>query len=386
MSVIREKAFEFIDSKQNEMLALWKKLVNMESGSRHKDDVDKVAVFLKETADSFGARARILEFAEAGNGLIAEFGNPADEPHVCFLGHIDTVFPRGTVEQRPFKIESGKAYGPGVLDMKGGVVIQLYVARALMNAGYSRRQIRVILAGDEETGHHKSNMAEVFEKQCAGACATFNFEIGEIGGELVVGRKGTVSYDIATEGVTVHAGREPQNGRNAILEMAHKVIAIQALTDYEKGITFNVGTIKGGSVRNAVPGHAEIEVDVRVMEPNQYEYVDQKISEIVKKTYVEGTTTTFTKKTGIPPMVRTAGNDKLFELVSRVSAELGFQAPTAIISGGGTDSAYSVKAGVPTIDQLGVKGEGAHSDREYAVVDTLFERARLAIACILELN
>ncbi len=386
MSAIREKAFQFIDSKQSEMLALWKKLVNMESGTQHKDDVDKVTAFLKETTDSFGAQSRLLEFAEAGNGLIAEFGKPTSKAHVCFLGHCDTVFARGTAEQRPFRIEGDKAYGPGVLDMKGGIVIQLYVARALMDAGYSERRIRVILAGDEETGHHKSNMAEVFEQQCAGACATINFEIGEVSGGLVVGRKGTVTYDIMTKGVTVHAGREPQNGRSAILEIAHKLIAIQALTDYEKGITFNVGTIKGGTVRNAVPGYAEIGIDVRVPDPDQYEYVDRKISEIAAQTHVEGTTTTFVKKTGIPPMRRTAGNEKLFELVRRVSVELGFQTPTAIVSGGGTDSAYSVKAGVPTIDQLGVKGEGAHSEREYALIDSLFERTKLAIACILELN
>ena len=386
MSVIREKAFKFVESRREEMLALWGKLVDMESGTLFKEDVDKVACFLKEVIDGFGGCARILEFAEAGNGLVAEFGSPTSKLPVCFMGHFDTVFPRGTTAKRPFKIDGGKAYGPGVLDMKAGVVIQLYTAKALMDSGFSERQIRVVLAGDEETGHPKSDMARVFEEQCKGAVAAFNFETGDISGALVVGRKGTAAYDIAVEGVSVHAGREPEKGRSAVLEMAHKIIDIHSLTDYAKGITFNVGTVKGGVARNAVPDYAEIGVDVRVMEIEQLAYVDEQIKKIVEKKHIEGTAATCRLESGIAPMPRTKGNESLFEFVRSVSDKLGFDAPTAIVSGGGSDSAYSVKAGVPTIDQMGVKGQWNHSDREYAVVETLFERTRLAIACVLELD
>ncbi|MDR1620877.1 MAG: M20 family metallopeptidase [Synergistaceae bacterium] len=386
MGVMREKVFQFIDSRRNEMLASWETLVNMESGSLHKEDVDKVAAFLKETAESLGARSRLVEFAQAGNGLVAEFGVQTEKPHVCFLGHFDTVFPHGTVSERPFKIEDGKAYGPGVLDMKAGVVIQLYAAKALMEAGYSDRRICVVLAGDEETGHPKSDMPRVFEEQSKGACAAFNFETGDVSNALVVGRKGTTSYDMTVKGVSVHAGREPEKGRSAILEIAHKIIAIQALTDYDKGITFNVGTVKGGVARNAVPDHAEIGIDVRVMEPEQLDYVDKKIEEIAAHTYVEGTITTCVRGAGIPPMSRTPGNERLFDLVRRVSECLGFETPSAVVSGGGSDSSYSVKMGVPTIDQMGAKGQWNHSDREYAVVSSLFERAKLAAACVLDLD
>jgi glutamate carboxypeptidase len=386
MNVVQEKAFRYIDSKRDEMIALWEKLVNMESATADKEDVDKVADFLGKTLDSFGARTRIFEFAGAGNGLKADFGVPADKAHICFLGHYDTVFARGTTSRRPFRIEDGKAYGPGVLDMKGGVVIQMYAAKALMDAGYSGRQIRILLAGDEETAHPNSDMARVFEEECAGARAAFNFETGDITGTLVVGRKGTASYDISVKGVAAHAGREPEKGRSAILEIAHKVIEIQSLTDYEKGITFNVGTIKGGTVTNAVPDHAEIGIDVRVLQPDQYEYVDRKIAEITAQTHVEGTTAVCVKKSMLLPMPRTPGNEQLFALVRRVSEELGFQLPSPIVSGGGSDSAYSVKAGVPSIDQMGVKGQWNHTDREYAVVESLFERAKLLIACILTLD
>jgi glutamate carboxypeptidase len=386
MDATRGKVFQLIDSRREEMLSLWEKLVNMESGSPHKEDVDKAAAFLKETAESFGARARVVEFSKAGNGLVAEFGVQTDKPHVCFLGHFDTVFPRGTVSKRPFKIEDGKAYGPGVLDMKAGVVIQLHTARALMNAGYSDRRICVILAGDEERGHPDSEMPRVFEEQSAGAAAAFNFETGDVNDALVVGRKGMVSYNLTVKGVSVHAGREPEKGRSAILEIAHKIIAIQALTDYEKGITFNVGTVKGGLVSNAVPDHAEIGIDVRMMEMDQLDYVNRKIDEIAAHIYIEETTTTCVRGAGIAPMSRTAGNEKLFALVRSVSENLGFGTPSAIVSGGASDSSYSVKMGVPTVDQMGVKGQWNHSDREYAVVSSLFERAKLAAACVLELD
>ena len=383
---MREKAFRFIDSKRDEMLSLWEKLVNMESGTQHKEDIDKVAAFLKERADSLGGHSRVVEFPQAGNGLIVKFGVPTDKPHVCFMGHMDTVFPHGAVSRRPFKIEDGKAYGPGVLDMKGGVVIQLYAAKALMEAGYSDRQIRVVLAGDEESGHPASEMPRVFEEQSAGAVAAFNFETGDVSNALVVGRKGTMAYDITVKGVSVHAGREPEKGRSAILEMAHKVIAIQALTDYEKGVTFNVGTFKGGIARNAVPDHAEIGVDVRVTELDQLHYVDRKIAEIVAGVHVEGTTTTCARGAGIEPMPRTPENERLFDLVRCVSEDLGFETPVPVVSGGGSDSAWSVKMGIPTIDQMGVKGQWNHSDREYAVAETLFERTKLAIACLTALD
>lgn len=184
----------------------------------------------------------------------------------------------------------------------------------------------------------------------------------------------------------MHAGREPENGRSSILEIAHKVIDIQALTDFESGVTFNVGVIKGGMARNAVPDYAEIAVDVRVRAEEQMAWVDEKIREIAGRTYIEGTATTCVLETGIPPMERTAGNERLFEYVKSVIAELGLPEPSPAVSGGGSDSAFSVRAGVPTIDQMGVKGRWNHSDREFAIVETLFERARLAVACVLDID
>lgn len=383
---MRKKAFDFIDANREEMLVLWQKLVNMDSGSYDKEDVDRVAALLAAEIRKYGGTAEIIEFLQAGNGLSASFTPPSDKAPICFLGHYDTVFHRGESAKRPFRIEEGKAYGPGVLDMKAGVVIQIFAARALREAAYTDRQIKILLAGDEEIAHTKSDMAAIFERTCAGAVAAFNFETGDINDSLVLGRKGTSSYRITVKGVAVHAGREPENGRSAILEMAHKIIDIQALSDFEKGVSFNVGTIKGGVACNAVPDNAEIAVDVRVRTEEQFAWADEKIREITNRTYVEGTSSVCYADAGLPPMLRTQGNEKLFTYVKSVAEELGLPEPSPIISGGGSDSAFSVKAGVPTIDQMGVKGRWNHSDREFAVVETLFERTRLAVACVLGIN
>lgn len=384
---IRTKAFEFIDQKREEMLHFWESLVNMESWARDKAAVDKVAEHLKESINKFGGSARVQEFAEAGNAVVATFGKPSDKAPFCFLGHFDTVFPTGETAKRPFSIKDGQAYGPGALDMKGGVTIAVFAARALLEAGYVDRQIKIVFAGDEETGHPNSDMGEVFLRECKGAVSAINFETGDIDGSLVVGRKGTAPYDMSVQGVSVHAGREPQNGRSAILELAHKIIDIQALSDYEAGITFNVGRIKGGTARNAVPDSASIEIDVRVLRNEQLAYVDQKIQEIAAKTYVDGTTTTLVKDPGsLGPMERTPGNDKLFEYVKALGPKSGNAISEAIVSGGGSDSTFSVMAGVPTIDQMGVQGKWNHSDREYAVVESLFKRAKLAVDCVINID
>lgn len=386
MSAVRDKAFALIDGWRDEMVKFWGDLVNLESGSPHKEDVDKAALFLRDNINKFGGQAEILEFPEAGNSVVASFGEPTQKAHICFLGHFDTVFAHGSVSERPFTIKDGKAYGPGVLDMKGGVTIQLFAARALKEAGYTDRQIQVVLAGDEETLHFKSNMAEVFEQKARGAVAAFNFETGDISNTLVVGRKGSFIYEMEVKGVSVHAGREPENGRSAIREICHKVIDIEALSDYNGGLTFNVGIIKGGHVRNAVPDHAVIEIDVRLIRNDQVAYVEEKLNEIANKTYIDGTSTVLRRLPSMGPMERRPANDRLYEFVKGVAGEIGQEVSAAIVSGGASDSAYSVRADAPTIDQFGVKGQWNHSDREYGVVDTLFERAKLAVACVLDMD
>ena len=376
----------YVDAHREEMVSFWQEIVNMESGSQNKTGIDAVAARLGQALASEGAAVKIVEMEKAGNMLVAEVGAGRNKPAVLFMGHMDTVFPLGTVAKRPFTIRDGKAYGPGALDMKGGIVAALFAIKALNAAGYTDRPLKVILAGDEEIAHANSNAADVFMQEAKGAAAAFNCETGFVDDAIVTGRKGTAVFTLEVKGVGVHAGNEPENGRSAILEISHKVIDIQNLTNWEQGTTFNVGVIEGGIVPNAVPGYAKIVVDIRYQDPALLPDIERQLAEVAAKQYVPDTTTTLTQTPGIAPMQTTEGVRQLFEVVKKTYAEMGLGTPYGKYVGGGSDSAYSVIAGVPTVCAMGVKGGRNHSPEEFAIVDTLFERAKLMAFCTLNLE
>lgn len=386
MDTMKTNAFQFIEEHRQDMLDFWQSIVNMESGSTDKAGIDAVALKLKQVIDEAGGSAKIIEMEKAGNMLVGIFGAQRTNPGVLFMGHMDTVFSKGTVANRPFAIKGENAYGPGVLDMKGGIVAFLYAIQALHAAGYDARPLKVILAGDEEIAHANSDAAEQFMHEAQGYAAAFNCETGFVDNGIVVGRKGTAEFILEVKGVAVHAGNEPQKGRSAILEIAHKVIDIQNMTDWDKGITFNVGVIQGGMVKNAVPDYAKILVDIRYLDPAQLPEIQAMIESVAAKTYIEGTSTTFSLSIGIAPMQTTPGGKQLFSIVKKSYEENGWGTPYEHFVGGGSDSAYSVIAGVPTVCAMGVKGGKNHSAQEFAVVESLFERAKLLVACVLNLD
>ena len=382
----KNQAFQFIDDRRAEMVSLWQEVVNMEGGPHEKTGIDAVATRFKAVLDDVGAVSRTVEFENAGNMLIAELGNQAAKPGIIFMGHMDTAIATGAIARQPFTINDGKAYGPGVLDMKGGIVAFLYVIKALQSIGYNARPIKVILAGDEEVLHARSNAPDVFLKEAAGYAAAFNTETGFVDNGIVVGRKGVARFMMEVKGVAAHAGNDPENGRSAILEMAHKIIAVQKLTDWEKGISFNVGVMQGGKTSTAVPDYAKIDIDVRYKDPDDLPWILEQLQAVGANTYVDGTTTEVVFMEGIMPMKTTEGVLQLFELVKKSSEENGFGTPYAKYVGGASDSAYSIIAGVPTVCSMGVKGGRNHSPEEFAVVDSLFERAKLMIACVLNMD
>lgn len=383
---MKEKVFSFIDDNKKEILSLWEELVNMESGSQDIEGVDAVINRVREELEKNGAQTHVYEYEKAGNMVVGNYAG-GDKPGAILMGHLDTVFPKGEVAKRPFKIEDGKAYGPGVLDMKGGVVAALFAAKALHACGYNDRPIKVMFAGDEEIGHVHSDAAEKIKQEAKGYGATFNCETAFVDNSIVVGRKGTATFKVVVHGVAAHAGNNPKGGRSAILEMAHKVIDIQKLTNWEEQTTFNVGVIKGGVVFNAVPDYCEVQVDVRYVDPNLVPEIKERIEKVLAKTYVEGTTTELVDfRVGIQAMQTTKGVENLFAYMAKVSEENGFGKPVPVKSGGGSDAAYTVIAGVPTLCSMGVKGANNHSKTEYAVVDSIFERAKLLTALILRMD
>lgn len=386
MNQKQQAAFDFVDQHREEMIELWKEVVTMEGGPHEKAGIDAVAGRFQSVLEAAGASIRTVEFEKAGNMLIAEIGEKGSKPGVLFMGHMDTAIAAGAIKERPFTIKDGIAYGPGVLDMKGGIVASLYVLKALKSIGYDSRQIKFLLAGDEEVLHAHSTAHDVFVEEAQGYAAAFNVETGFPDNGIVVGRKGVAQFMMEVKGIAAHAGNDPENGRNAILELAHKVIDIQNRSDWGDTTTYNVGVIQGGTTSTAVPDYAKVLIDVRYADPDHLPEITRRLEKIAAKTYVAGTTSAVKYNHGIKPMKTTDGVMELFELVRQVSVENGFGEPYAKRVGGASDSAYSVIGGVPTVCAMGVKGGRNHSPEEYAIVDSLFERTKLMIASVLKLG
>ena len=210
-------------------------------------------------------------------------------------------------------------------------------------------------------------------------------ETGFMNDNVVVERKGFYRFIMETFGRSVHAGNEPENGRNAVVELARKAVDIDALTDWNTGTTINIGTIEGGTVANAVPAYARMEVDVRYLDPADFEKKKEQFEVIAGKVYIKDVTTKMTPVSLMQPMVELESSKELFELVKKVYEEEGFGSPKAITVGGGSDSAYTTMVGVPTVCAMGVKGGRNHTVDEFANVESLFMRAKLMCAVMLAL-
>ena len=376
--------FDKVDQNREAMVDTWKLLVDRDCGSENKAGVDGVGRDVKDFLEKCGFKVWFHEYEKAGNMLVAEYGD-ASKPFIVLTGHMDTVFGDGTAAARPFTIKDGKVTGPGVLDMKGGVTILLYAVRFLLEAGYNRYRIKIILAGDEEVAHGNSTASADYEKEAKGAVMGFNLETGFVDNSVVIERKGVAQYLFEVDGVGAHAGNNPEDGRSAVEELAHKILDIQAETDWQEGTTVNCGVIAGGTVANAVPEHAWVKVDVRFKTTAGMERIEKAFQTIAKKQYVESTTTCCKKLVVFPPMERLESSEKLFERAEAIAEKYGFPKAKAIAVGGGSDSAHLTACGIPTLCALGVRGQFNHTEREWAGEESLFERTKLLMALLSEL-
>ena len=380
---MKEDVFAYIDDHKAQMMDLWQDLVNQDSPASYREGVDLVAKRVFKELEEAGASTR---WDEEGKALIAEIPGDSRAP-VLLLGHMDTVFPVGEAARRPFTVEGNRVTGPGALDMKGGVAVMLSALKALHSAGFSGRPLKVILVSDEEIAHNGSKATVMLQREARGCAACFNCETGYEDNSLVIGRKGGVVFKAAVHGIAAHAGNNPRQGRSAIWEMAKKIDDIQNMTDWDKGITFNVGTIKGGTVSNAIPDYCEVEGDIRFQDPDISPLVKEELLKVLNHTYMEGTKTELLLyHEGMLPMKMTEENRKLFEFVKKTGEENGIPVSEGKLVGGGSDSGYVVYAGVPTVCAMGVKGRFNHTRDEYALKDSLFERAKLLGAVILKMN
>ena len=275
-------AYAYIDEIREETLGLYREFVNRESWSKTPDKVRIFSDFLKAEMEKAGFECRYVPVGVNADTLVGVLGKDRPGKPILFCGHMDTVFPTGMHPENPFKIVDGKAYGPGVLDMKGGILIALTTVKALNRIGYDERPIKFCFSGDEEINHTGSQGAEVMEAEAKGCLCAFNMETGMIDNYLCTGRKGCLRYTVEVDGVETHSGNDFQGGRSAIAEMAYKIIDFHNMTDLSIGNTCNIGTISGGTVPNAVPAHCEVVLDMRYTTMSGKDKLLARLDEICK--------------------------------------------------------------------------------------------------------
>ena len=314
---------DWLRAREGEMLALLERLVNSDSPSRDKSGVDRTGEVLKGFFTDHGIAVETEPHPEFGEAIHATLPDPAgrNAKPILLLGHRDTVFPPGEAGRRPFRIEGGRAYGPGVADMKAGLVINAFVLAAFKAAGVQPGPLAALITADEEIASPSSR--PVIERVARSARIVLNGEPGRASGNVVSGRKGSVFMRFSIAGRAAHSGGNFTDGRSAIGELAHKIVALHALTDLDRGITVNVGLITGGQTVNTVAPHAAGEIDLRYVLAADRAYALDRIAAIMAASTVPDTTATWEIAGEFLPMEMSADSQRLLDLYVAVSAAQG---------------------------------------------------------------
>lgn len=373
---------DWLASQRQAMIDLLRDVVNIDSGSYDKDGVDAVGARFERHFAEHGIPSRRESHGTFGDALHAEVAKPSsNEKPVLLMGHRDTVFGKGEAGRRPFTIKDGRAYGPGVADMKAGLVMNVFVATAFHKFGGSPHPLKVLITSDEEIGSPSSR--PVIEREGRAARAVFNSEPGRPTGNVVTSRKGGIFMHMAVTGKAAHSGANFAAGISAIGELAHKIIQIHALTDLTKGITLNVGLVSGGQSVNTTAPYAEGQIDMRYVDPKDRATVMAEIERIIATPYVPGTSATLTIKGEFVPVVQSEASKALFEGYQAAAKQAGLTTLQGEFSGGCADSGFTAAVGTPTICGVGPVGGLAHTREEYLELDSIVPRAQTLALAIL---
>ncbi|HRK88692.1 MAG TPA: M20 family metallopeptidase [Anaerolineales bacterium] len=353
---------------------LLKRLVETESPSSDKTAVDRVAAIVADEARKLGAQVEFIPNQTTGDHVVSRWGG-GGKP-ILLLCHMDTVFALGALANMPYREADGKIFGPGVSDMKASIVIALAGIEDALQHGMNR-PVTLLCTSDEEIGSHTSR--EHIERLALESELVLVMEPGMMDGALKTWRKGGGGFDITVRGRAAHAGGDHEKGRNAIEEMAHQILAIQNLTDYSKGTTLNVGVINGGTVSNVVPDECSIEVDVRILQPDEWQRIDSAVRSL--KPLLDGTSIQIRGGLNRGPMPFDARMKATFEKASSIASQIGVDLK-ASGTGGVSDANFVAPLGIPVLDGLGAIGEGYHSEREYIFADSIPQRVNLLSALL----
>ena len=364
--------------KQSALLDLARKLVSAESPSDDKAAVDACVNLAAEHAKALGGRVKLHRQRGFGNVLEARFGKKSKAGRVLLLGHLDTVWPLGTLKSMPCRLSEGRLWGPGTLDMKVGVAMALTAVEMLNEAGMLQREIVLLLNSDEEVGSPVSRpITERLARECA---AVYVLEPAQ-GLAYKTARKGTGDWRIEIQGVAAHAGVDFEKGASAIRELARIVETVSGWTDLKRGLTVSVGVVGGGSKTNVIPAASWAEVDVRIARKADGPRMERKFAAL--KAVDKRCSLVVTGGINRPPMERTRGTERLYRKASLLAAELGFTLGEAA-TGGASDGNFTSALGIPTLDGMGAVGDGAHAKHESVLIEHLAPRTALLAAMLAE--
>jgi glutamate carboxypeptidase len=376
-----------LEPRRAEMADLLVELAGIESATDDPAGLDRMADRLAELFSPFGPIARHPIGPGGASHLVLSVDGAAPPaagqlPYAAVLGHYDTVWPKGSIERLPARVDSaGTVTGPGCFDMKGGLVQLYYALAELRRLGRPpRRPVRILFNCDEEVRSRTSR--GLIEELAAAAGVAYVLESPLPGGGLKIARKGAAIYRLEIEGRAAHAGIEPEKGANAVVELAYQIQAVHALSDPARGTTVNLGVVAGGTRPNVVAARAHAEIDVRTATMAEAERVDRSIKTL--RPVVPGTRLTAVPDLSRPPMEPTAAGRRLFERARAIAAGMGMTELAGGSTGGASDANLIAAAGVPTLDGLGPEGGGAHADDEHVLTESMPRRAALIAGLLAE--
>lgn len=369
---------------QDEVLGLTRKLVEAESPSGDEAGSKSVVALLTAAASQLGSPVEMENIPSGNYGehfRLRAFAGGKDVKPILLLGHTDTVHPSGSLQQRPWRIAEGKAFGPGVFDMKANCALALEIIRAVSFAGLEpARPLVLLLTCDEETGSARGRA--LVEAEATDAHAVLVLEPPASGGRAKTGRKGTGMFSLEARGRAAHAGLEPEKGASAILELARQTDRLQSLNGQLGGVTVNVGVFQGGTLSNVVPAHATAEVDVRFSTAAEGKRIESEILSL--RPFDERVQLIVRGGINRPPLERSEKTVALFEQARGIATRLGFELGETQV-GGASDGNFAAAAGATVLDGLGIAGDGAHATHEHILIDDIPRRGALLAGLIASL-
>jgi len=370
----------YFQERKEQMVQTIRQLVEIESPTENKQAVDRLGALLAGRFEGLGGHAKFHRVSNFGDHLQVDFAGASGGKPVMLLGHLDTVYPMGTLASMPCRVADGRLWGPGTFDMKSGIAFMLHAIEALRawHEDTLPRPVTVLLVSDEEVGSDTSRL--ITENLARKSAAVLVLEPSHgPQGAVKTARKGVGEYVLKVTGRAAHSGLDFEKGQSAILELARQIIAISKLVDLNRGLTLNAGTVQGGTRVNVIPATASAVLDVRVARKQDAAGIDRKLRSL--KPFNRKCKLEITGGMNRPPMERTATVVALYKKAAEIANQLGWKLGEAAV-GGGSDGNFTAGLGIPTLDGLGGVGEGAHATHESILISEIPRRVALLAALI----